>query len=414
MRIDLTNVAGRLFNTPLMMHRARLDTALAALGPRLLEGFDPGAGSLDRPSREAALPGRRLYASGGYLADGGIGILPIVGTTVRRGSWLDAACGLVSYGLIRQGFDEMLADPNVRGVLLEFDTPGGEAGGCFDLARHLRSAARAAGKPVWAHVNELAASAGYALASAADEIWIATTGEAGSIGVLAAHLDVTAADAKAGLKWTFIHEGARKVNGNPHVPLSSEAEKAIRADVSSLYGMFVELVAELRPKLSAAAIRGTESETFRGAEAVKKGLADKMGTIDTTFGAFVQHLDKREAAQPAAVREAGRAAVEAARLAVARQVLQSKITAAVSVEHARAAALSTIGLQAAKYGVDFDVAVAIERGVTPEAARISVMTAAAERDEATMIFTMAPIEGARSGRSVADGEELWRRVHRRR
>ncbi|WP_020178530.1 S49 family peptidase [Methylopila sp. M107] len=409
MRLDLAHIAGSTFNTPLLMHRRRLDTALAALGPRILEGAAAGR-QINADKIAAAMARRqcgdigvvRMYTGGAYLTDLGIGVLPILGTLVRRGTWLDAECGLMSYGLIRQGFDDMLADPSVRGVVAEYDTPGGEAGGCFDLARHMRAAAKAARKPLWSHANELAASAGYALASAGERIWIATTGEVGSIGVVAAHVDMSKADERAGLKWTYIFKGERKVDGNPHEPLSGAADKAVRADVSALYDMFVDLVAGHRG-ISAQRVRETEAGCFRGDAAVQQKLADKVGTLEDAIGALAEKIgvETSLSSQPSARR---------VQQAAARH---PEVIAALAADRTRSAALTALGVMAAKLGVTFDASAAIAGNVGVQAARNAVLNAAAEKDEA-VITCSGPGTAEQSDRTgTASTRAMWRKALQR-
>ena len=134
-------------------------------------------------------------------------------------------------------------------------------------------------KPLWAVANENALSAAYAIASAADRLYVTRTGEVGSIGVVAVHVDETGADAKAGLAWTFVFAGERKVDGNAHEPLSERARATIQADVDQLYSEFCTLVAANR-KLDAAVVRGTDAAIYRGELAVRAGLADRVGTLD--------------------------------------------------------------------------------------------------------------------------------------
>jgi len=67
-------------------------------------------------------------------------------------------------------------DSAVDALLLDIDSPGGESSGVFD-------------KPVWAVANDMAFSAAYALASAADKLFVSRTGGVGSIGVIAMHVD---------------------------------------------------------------------------------------------------------------------------------------------------------------------------------------------------------------------------------
>ncbi len=283
MAVDLPRVAGLVFNTPLMFDRHQLDTVLSLVGPRILDGF---AGPMPAPAVE---PTRSRFIGGGYMAGEGIAVLPIVRTLVRRGSWLDAACGMASYGMISDAVTEILSDGSVRGLMLELDTPGGEAGGVFDLAGYIRDASESSGKPVWAHANELMASAGYAIGSAAERIWLAQTAVVGSIGVVAAHVDVSGADERAGVRWTYIYAGDHKVEGNMHEPLGDDARARVQADVDHLMDMFVRLVSHNRG-MAAAAVRATKADMYRGRLAVESGLADEVGTLDEALTDFANHV----------------------------------------------------------------------------------------------------------------------------
>ena len=151
----------------------------------------------------------------------------------------------------------------VRGILLDVDSPGGEVGGLFDLVTRIRALKAASGIPLWAVANEDALSAAYAIVSAADRIYVTQTGEVGSIGVVAAHVDESGADAQAGLSWSFVFAGQQKVDGNAHEPLSQRARDTIQADVDRLYGEFCALVAANRD-LTVEAVRGTQAAIYRG------------------------------------------------------------------------------------------------------------------------------------------------------
>ena len=104
------------------------------------------------------------------------------------------------------------------------------------------------------------------------------TGEVGSVGVVAVHIDESGADAMAGLNWTLIHAGARKTDGNPHEPLSPRARADMQADVDALYDELVAVVAANRG-ISTEAVRATEAAIYRGEKAVRAGLVDRVGTI---------------------------------------------------------------------------------------------------------------------------------------
>ena len=170
----------------------------------------------------------------------------MLGPLVARGDWLTTLLGATEYGAIADALTAAADDPAVRGIVLEIDSPGGEVGGLFDLVDGIGAIRQRSGKPLWAVASEAALSAAYAIASAADRLYVTRTGEVGSVGVVAVHLDESGADAMAGLKWTLIHAGARKTDGNPHEPLSPRVTAEIQADVDHLYDHLVALVAANR------------------------------------------------------------------------------------------------------------------------------------------------------------------------
>lgn len=160
-------------------------------------------------------------------------------------------------------------------VLLKLDSPGGDVYGCFETARAIRAAAAAGGKKLVAYVDGRATSAAYALACAADEIVVPATGCVGSIGVVDMLASVARQDAAMGIDVAVVTSGARKADGNPHVPLSEGALAAHQAHVDELAAVFYAWVAERRP-LSVEAVRGLEAALFVGASALAAGLVDQV------------------------------------------------------------------------------------------------------------------------------------------
>ncbi|GIX15413.1 MAG: hypothetical protein KatS3mg118_3372 [Paracoccaceae bacterium] len=172
---------------------------------------------------------------------------------------------------------------------MEIDSPGGEVGGLFDLADDIRRLGTETGKPVWAVASEAALSAACAIASAASRTYVTRTGEMGSVGVVALHVDASAADAMAGRRYTLIHAGARKIDGQPHAPLDPAAHTAIQADVDALHGELVAMVAHNRG-LAPEAIRAMEAATYRGAACVEAGLADAVGAPRHALADLARHI----------------------------------------------------------------------------------------------------------------------------
>ncbi len=263
----LPHLACRVFGTPLLIARPKLDVILAALAPRL---------GIESPSAELTVPAQPSPRT----AAPGIAVVPVLGTLVRRTVGLEAASGLASYASIAQQLEAAVADPQVHAILLDIDSSGGEAAGAFELGRKVRAAAER--KPVWAIANDSAFSAAYAIAAGAQRVFVTETAGVGSIGVIALHVDQSVRDQQAGLRYTAVTAGARKNDFSPHEPLKPEAHASLQAEVDRLYGLFVEHVAGLR-QVSPEAIRATEAGLYFASAAVEAGLADAVSTCDAVL-----------------------------------------------------------------------------------------------------------------------------------
>ena len=413
---DLPRLASRVFGTPLMISRGKLEVILGVLRPRLMGGVIEPIEPEGDPSPLTSVTVER------------IAVVSVIGTLVTRSGYLDAASGLSAYGDIGAAIAEAMADPTVRGVILDVNSPGGEVGGLFDLVEQIRAIKAASDKPLWAVANESALSAAYAIASAADRIYVTRTGEVGSIGVVAVHVDESEADAKAGLAWKFVFAGERKVDGNAHEPLSERARATIQADVDRLYAEFCALVAGNRG-ISSEAARGTNAAIYRGELAVRAGLADRIGTLDLAIAEMAAELDQaaprarmmdnptikrslsvatkqieqpkhqvdeaqspvaEEAASPATAPkiDADPPPIQAPLPASApTSVAQSDPAERLRDEYAEIAALTA---QADRLGVSLDAADAMRRGISAADLRRCVLDTLAARAEATSVIAAAP------------------------
>ena len=282
--MQLPHLASRLYGTPLLLARSKLDIILAVLGDRI--GWPEPQSALPIP------PPRGLTD-----APAGIAVIPIYGTLVRRSLGLEAASGLTSYGEISAMLDVALADPGVSGILLDVDSPGGEAGGVFELAQRVRAAD--AVKPVWSIASDSAFSAAYAIASAASRVYVTQTAGVGSIGVIAMHVDQSVRDAKEGYRYTAITAGDQKNDFSPHEKLTNEAHARLQAEVDRLYGIFVDHVAVMR-NLDPRFVRSTQAGLYFGPEAVTAGLADAQGSFDTVLTDLSSYLTARRSRNAAA------------------------------------------------------------------------------------------------------------------
>ncbi len=407
--IDLPHVASRVFGTPLMIARAKLEVILGVLAPRL-------AGSTSEPIDPEADPAPQTSITVERIA-----VVSVIGTLVSRSGYLAAASGLVSYADIGDAIAAAMDDPSVRGVILDVDSPGGEVGGLFDLVEQMRAIKAGNGKPLWAVANENALSAAYAVASTADRLYVTRTGEVGSIGVVAVHVDESGADAKAGLAWTFVFAGERKVDANGHEPLSERARATIQADVNRLYAQLCGLVAANRG-LTIEAMRATDAAIYRGELAIRAGLADRLGTLDLAIAEMVAELDRtastaRNIVNPTPKRSPSMATTETERiqhdatepqLPLASQAAPqapnpeptppapepaadpAPVPGPADKLRAEYADIAALAAQAARLGVTVDATDAMRKGISADALRRSVLDALAARAEATSVIAAAP------------------------
>jgi len=255
------------------------------------------AGVTDETLEEAHLS-RRLdqlamhYGYGSRVNDkpfafsNGVAIIPVHGALINRffGCW-----GFVTgYNFIRAMLNAALEDDDVELIVFDVNSFGGEAAGCFELADEIRTARDR--KSLLAVVDSNCCSAAYAIASACTKLVVTPSGQAGSIGVVAMHVDMSKFYKDWGLKITLIGEGPHKTDGNPYEALSDEVLADIRASVKKRYGEFIGLVVKNRADLTTESVRDTESRCYRADEALELKLIDAVETPTDAVASFLAEL----------------------------------------------------------------------------------------------------------------------------
>ena len=290
---DLTRVASRFVNTPLMIHPPKLDVIVQALGPRL--GIMPVAGV--KPAEPFAAAYMEQADDSGYQVIDGVAIIPIQGVLTKAESWVSALSGCSSYAQIGGYLQDAVNDAGVRAILLQVDSPGGETTGCLELSDYIYSIRGA--KPIYAVADDFAFSAAYALTSAADKIFVTRMGAVGSVGVVVLHAEDSKFNDEQGFKYTYVFKGDKKVDGNPHEPLSERAEKDIQSEIDRQYEQFVATVARNR-KADAEKIIATQAGVYWSENAVPL-LADEVGTLGDAMNALRQLLGEPVQSSTAAI-----------------------------------------------------------------------------------------------------------------
>jgi len=213
---------------------------------------------------------------------GAIAVLPLFGSISHRMGLMSEMSGGTSAEKFTQWFRAALNDPNVASIVIDVDSPGGTVHGVDELASEIFKARGV--KPIVSVANAQSASAAYYIASQAGEFVVTPSGEVGSIGVFAAHEDISKAAESQGVKVSLISAGKFKTEANPFEPLSEEARAALQEKVNQYYDMFVSAVARGR-NTTVDTVRGGfgQGRMLNAKAALAEGMVDRVATMDQTL-----------------------------------------------------------------------------------------------------------------------------------
>lgn len=302
----------------------------------------------------------------------GVAVVPVEGPLFRRANLMTEYSGASSYEVVARDFTQALADPNVTGILLSIDSPGGEVNGSSELA----SMIAASDKPVWAYVGGTVASAAYWIASAADKIITADTAIAGSIGVQAGY---TVKDSKAGEKsYRFVSSQSPMKNASPDTDAGA---RSIQATVDGLAQVFVDTVARNRGITTESVLESFgQGAVFVAAEALQRGMIDGISTFEETLQSMKQELASMDYSKitVATLTEARAdlvAEIQAAAIAGVEQVDVEAVRAeAATAERDRIVQLEALAMP----GTEALIAGFKADGTKPEVAAFAILKAARE------------------------------------
>jgi signal peptide peptidase SppA len=197
------------------------------------------------------------------------------------------ASGGTTFEALGQHLHAAVADPNVKTILFDVDSPGGNVAGASEFAREVMRARTI--KPVIAHANHLMASAAYHAMSGATEIVASPSALAGSIGVFTLHNDISDALTQMGIKRSVISAGKFKAEGADGGPLSDDAKAHIQGLVDGAYGRMVGDIAKGRGVRPADVRNGFgEGRSLNAEQALAVGLIDRIATIQDTLARVTQ------------------------------------------------------------------------------------------------------------------------------
>jgi len=235
------------------------------------------AGKVDLDAVAAKL-GRPLENTGNSVeVRNGVAVLGITGPLFRRANILTEISGASSIQVLATDFQTALDSSQVRSILLDVDSPGGQIDGVQEFADQIREGSKK--KPVTAYVGTMAASAGYWLAAAAPHIVAAESSLLGSIGVVASIRDNRAAQERQGVKQYEIVSSKSPLKRVD--PATDDGRAQILKVVDALAEIFIGKVAALR----GVSTETVESDFGQGslmiaADALRAGMADEIGSFE--------------------------------------------------------------------------------------------------------------------------------------
>lgn len=225
-----------------------------------------------------------------YQIIDGVAVLPLEGVIAKRMNMFTQISGGTSSELVSRDLRAALQDPAVHSIILSIDSPGGTVDGTQTLAALVAGAT----KPVVTLASGTMASAAYWIGSAAQGgVYIVDgTTAVGSIGVVATHTDISAAEAQRGVKTTEIYAGQYKRIASSYAPLTDAGRQTIQDQVDYTYSLFVAAVAQQRGTSEAKVLKDmADGRIFLGQQAIDAGLVDGVSTLD----ALVQQLNASRA-----------------------------------------------------------------------------------------------------------------------
>ncbi len=165
----------------------------------------------------------------------------------------------------------------IKAIILRINSPGGMVAPSQEIYQEVKKTCEE--KTVVASVESVAASGGYYIACAADEI-IANPGTlVGSIGVILQIENIEELLKKVGLRRKVIKSGKYKDIGSMTRKMTAEEEALLQEFSDDIYGQFIDAVVEGRNIKREEVLKLADGRIFSGAQAIKLGLIDKLGTL---------------------------------------------------------------------------------------------------------------------------------------
>jgi len=218
--------------------------------------------------------GRPLMNTRSAYVRESVGVVPLTGPMFRRANLFTEISGATSTEQFLGDLRTAADNPDVKAIVLDIDSPGGDATSIAETAERVREISKS--KPVVAYIDGLGASAAYWIAAAATEIVISKTGIAGSIGAV-----LTVRRGKNESLVEFVSSQSPYKRPDPD---KEDGRDALQKQIDTFAQVFIESVAQLR----GVSVETVLSDFGRGgikvgADAVKAKMADRVGSLESVI-----------------------------------------------------------------------------------------------------------------------------------
>jgi protease-4 len=198
--------------------------------------------------------------------------------------------------LFRESLRKAAGDKKIAALIVRINSPGGTVTASDILHHEILEYKKKTGVRVVACMMDVAASGGYYVATAADEIVAHPTSITGSVGVIAVKFNIQGLFEKIGVETRAIKSGDMKDLMSPFRPATAEEIKVMQTIIDQLNGRFIDVIVEGRKPLTReAVVKLADGRVYTASQALELKLVDRLGYLDTTVERLKSSLNLERA-----------------------------------------------------------------------------------------------------------------------
>lgn len=222
------------------------------------------------------------------ISDGecNIAVFPIDGTILPFTGIGDFDL-IVTPDSVNEFIDLAEQDPDIKGILLEINSPGGTPVASERIAERVHDSTL----PVVGLIGDVGASGGYMIAAATDFLIASAMSDVGSIGVNMSYVEESQKNEEEGLTYVQLVTGKFKDIGSPNRPITEEERELLQADLDIIHNEFIDLVSEYRELPRADVVALADGASMPGRRALEADLIDAIGGRNQAKAALAGFTD---------------------------------------------------------------------------------------------------------------------------